>query len=65
MKQAWLISYHFIDDLRNGFGRFVNYRDDGKPPSFDDIEAMEKKIKEKNGFTGVATLSVSRLADEE
>lgn len=65
MKQAWLISYHFIDGLRNGFGRFVNYRDDGKQPSFDDIEAMEKKIKEQNGFTGVATLSVSRLADEE
>ncbi len=65
MKQAWLISYHFIDGLRNGFGRFVNYRDDGKPPSFNDIKAMEKKIKEQCGLTGVATLSVSRLADEE
>lgn len=65
MKQAWLISYHFQAGLRNGFGRFVNYREDGKPPSFENIESMEKKIKEQNGVDGVCVLSVSRLADEE
>ena len=31
----------------------------------DDVEAMEKQIKEQNGFSGVVTLAVSRLADEE
>ena len=65
MKQAWLISYHFQAGLCNGFGRFVNYREDGKPPSFENIKSMENKIKEQNGVDGVCVLSVSRLADEE
>lgn len=65
MKQAWLISYHFQAVLHNGFGRFINYREDGNPPSFENIESMEKQIKEQNGFDGVCAISVSRLADEE
>lgn len=65
MKQAWLIIYHFQAGLRKEFGRFVNYREDGKPPSFENIKSMEKKIKEQNGVDGVCVISVSRLADEE
>lgn len=65
MKQAWLVSYHFVAGSRNGFGRFANIREDNKPPSFENIQSMEKQIIEQNNFDGVTVLSVSRLADEE
>lgn len=61
MKQIWLISYAHP----SGFGRFCNTREDGKRPSFADIEAMEKKICEQNGFHTINVLHVSRLQDEE
>lgn len=61
MKQIWLISYSHPD----GFGRFVNTRQDDKRPSFADIEAMEKKIGEQHGLNHVCVLHVSRLQDEE
>lgn len=65
MKQVWLISYSHPD----GFGRFINTRQDDKRPSFADIEAMEKKIckahnlREREGT--ICVISVSRLQDEE
>lgn len=65
MKQAWLISYRFSKNNYSGFGRFVNYREDGKPPSMKDLKSMESKVLIDNGFQKVCVLSVSRLADEE
>ena len=64
MKQAWLISYSYSKNSHNGFGRFVNYRHDGEPPSMDDVESMENKILIENGLNAVCVLSVSRLADK-
>ncbi len=62
-KQDWLISYSHP----NGFGRFVNPRTDGKAPSFTDIESMEKKVAEANGFKNgsVCVIAISKLQTEE
>lgn len=62
MKRTYLISY----SCGNGvFGRFFNYRDDDSEPSEADIESMERKIAQRNGFSVVCIISVSRLADSQ
>lgn len=61
MYQVYLIGYSH----NRGTGRTFNFRNDGQPPSIQDIESMEKKISEKNGLDGLCITSVSRIADSE
>lgn len=65
MNRVYLISYSFSGVSGSGFGRFFNYRNDGREPSVVDIESMESKIASQNGFKAVSVISVSRLADYE
>ncbi|EDQ4670291.1 hypothetical protein C3U35_004387 [Salmonella enterica subsp. enterica serovar Oranienburg] len=61
MNRTFLISYSH----RGGFGRFVNYRQDGTAPSEEDIISMEQKIAKQNGFDAIVVLSVSELRDTQ
>lgn len=65
MNRVYLISYSFSGSSGSGFGRFFNHRNDGREPSVDDIESMERKIASQNGFKSISVISVSRLADSE
>lgn len=61
MNRTFLISYSH----KGGFGRFVNYRNDGTAPSEDDITSMEHKIAALNGFDVVIVIAVSELRDTQ
>lgn len=59
--QVYLMGYPHT----RGHGRFFNYRQDGLPPTFQDIESMEKKIEASNGIDGVNITSCNRIADSD
>lgn len=61
MYQVYLISYSHSQ----GAGRTFNYRQDGFPPSVENIESIERKITDRNLLLNVCVTGVSRLADCE
>lgn len=61
MYQVYLIGYTHAA----GVGRIFNYRTDGLPPSFWDIEDMEKKLELRHNCGKIIITSVSRLADSD
>ncbi|HDG4082630.1 TPA: hypothetical protein PCU81_002436 [Staphylococcus aureus] len=56
--QSWLCAYQY----KYGFGRFINYRDDGLAPSEEYITSMERKLN-ATGAEDAIIMSVTRLAD--
>lgn len=61
MYQVYLITYSHS----RGTGRTCNYRQDGLPPSIENIESIERKIADRNCISGVCVTGVFRLADRD